>query len=91
MTDFFLQQVDAELYYTFDFSADIASPATLQSVTFTASGITLSGQSNDLGNKRASIKVSGAEHGRRYVLQAAGLTSTGETIVKDITLQGFNA
>jgi hypothetical protein len=92
MNDFFLHAVNASLYYTFDFSADIASPATLVSVTFSsADGLTLTGQSNDLSNGRASIRVSGAEHGLTYVVQATGVTSSGESIVKDITLQGFNA
>jgi hypothetical protein len=92
MYDLFMIGVGAELFYTFDFSADVSTPATLANVVFTAdAGITLSAQANDLNNKRASIKVSGAEHGRTYVVQAVGTTSTGEKIVKDVTLQGFNA
>jgi hypothetical protein len=102
MADTFILPVEATLLYTFDFSADIVAPATLDSVVFTTSptgpsespdmgGLTLSGQSSDLAEYWSSILVSGAVHGRVYTVQAAGTTSTNEVIVKDITLRGMNA
>jgi hypothetical protein len=92
MSGCFILNVGAELFYTFDFSPDIASPATLASVTYTAdSPLVTFGQLDDLTNKLSSIGVRGAAHGVTYTLQATGTTSIGEKIVRDITLQGFNA
>lgn len=92
MSEHFLLNVGAELLYTFDFSADISAPATLASVTYSAdSPLVTFGQLDDLTNKRSTIGVKGAAHGNTYVLQATGTTSLGEKIVKDVTLQGFNA
>jgi hypothetical protein len=91
--DFQMLNVDSALLYTFDFSDEIIPPATLTSVTFSqeGTGLTLGGQLDDLNNYLSSIRLSGAVHGRTYCIQALGVTSTGESIVKDLKLIGFNA
>jgi hypothetical protein len=93
VNDFFVLNLEAALVYTFDFSDEVVQPAVLTSVTFSqeGSGLTLSNQLDDLPNNRSSIRIANAEHGYTYTVQAVGVTSLGESIVKDITLRGFNA
>lgn len=81
------------MFYTFDFSAEIATPATLASVSYStdSGGLTLEQQSDDLSNKRSSIRIKGAVHGRVYTVKAIGVTSAGEIIPKNISIRGLNA
>ena len=92
MNDLQLLPVDGEIAYTFDFSDVVIAPATLVSVSFTAStGVTLFGQSDDLANLASTIGVKLASHGVRYTVQALGSLSNGEKVVKDASFVGFNA
>ena len=91
MNDFQLNPVESVLFYTVDFTDEMPTAGTISSVTFSgSSALTLSSQSNDFANYKSSIKVSGAAHGGSYVLQAKAVLSNGESVVKDISLIGFN-
>lgn len=94
MNDFAVLPVEGELRWVFDFTAQITGATTLSSVAYSTDpavgGLTLASQSDDLANKKSSILVKGAEHGRTYTVQAIGTTSAGEKIPKDLTIQGFN-
>jgi len=88
MTDLYLLPVGGDLYWTFDFTDEISAPGTLVSVTIT-SALTLEDQSDDVGNKQSSVRITGAQHGITYTVTAVGLTSTGEDVVKSITIRGW--
>ena len=101
-TDFQLLPVDGNLAYTADFSAELAGGATLAGVAWSISPVevvtasptvmspTLGTQSDNLAEAQSTIKVSRGVHGRLYVLQAVGTTSTGEVIPKDVAVVCMN-
>jgi hypothetical protein len=83
--------VEGNFAYTIDYSADVAEGVTVSSIVWSVSpSLTLAGQVDALGSARSTIRVSGAEHGTCYLLQAIATLSSGEVIPKDITLRGFN-
>jgi hypothetical protein len=91
MNDFQMLPVEAGLFYTFIFTDDLPDGVTVTNCTFTITpSITLSNQSDNFGSDASTIKVSGAEHGVNYNLQAKATLSNGETVPKDIVLVGFN-
>lgn len=91
MNDYQLLPVEAGLAYTADFSQELPDTVTLTAVTWSITpSITLAGQVDSLGTAQSTTRVSGAAHGITYNLQSKGTLSNGETIVKDIALQGFN-
>lgn len=91
MNDFQYIPVEGSLFYTFEFADQLPAGVDISNVSFSITpSITLDAQSNDFGNDQSSIKVSGAEHGVRYNLQAKALLTNDEYIVKDVCLIGFN-
>jgi len=91
MNDFQLIPVEAGLFYTFDFSEELTGDDNLQSVAFTCTPpLALSVQSDEFSQFLSTIKVSGAVHGTTYNLQAKASLTSGETLVKDVCLIGFN-
>ena len=93
MNDFQLLPVGGELYYTPDFSADVPEDVTVSAIAFTvepAASLTLEAQADDLASCRSSIRVSGSQHMRHYVVKAAATLSNGETLVRSISIRGFN-
>lgn len=92
MNDHQLLPVESALLYTADFTDSLSGAVTVTAVVWGATpALTLASQVDDFANNKSTIKVSGAAHGLTYVLQAKGTLSSGEAVVKDITLQGFNA
>ena len=98
--DFHLLPVSGTLAYTWDFSDEVPSTSPLTTVTAidittdtgtSPSAITIGTQTDDLGNARTTVLLSGTPHGGVYVVQAIATLSNGEEIPKDITLQVFNA
>lgn len=93
MNDFQILKVGESLLYTPTFEGQVPDAATVSSIAFTvepAASLTLDTQTNDLANSRASIRASGATHGRSYVLKASATLSNGETLIKAIAIKGFN-
>ncbi len=93
MNDFQLLKVGEALLYTPNFAAEVPAEAAITGITFSVEpvgSLTLSGQTNDLANSQASIKASGAAHGSRYVLRCTAALDNGETLIKSISLVGFN-
>lgn len=90
MNDYQLLPVTAGLYYTVDFSAEVPAGESITDVTFTATGLTATGKQTDLPNSKASIRLSGAAHGKQYTLLAVATLSTGETVPKTVTFVGWN-
>jgi hypothetical protein len=90
MSDLQLIPVGAAYKYTIDFTADIPATVTVTAVTFSAPGLTLGTQQDELGSYRSTILVSGAEHGRSYILAAYATLSNGETLEQSVTLKGWN-
>lgn len=93
MNDLQLLKVGEALFYTPSFAASVPEAASVTGITFTVepvASLTLTGQTNDLANARASIKASGAAHGRVYTLKATATLDNGETIVKGIAIKGYN-
>ena len=97
MNDYQLIPVEASLIYTADFSDVLVQGVVVTACEWSISPVsgspaapTLAAQSDDFANKQSSIRVSGATHGGRYVLQAKATLNNGEVVVKDIALVGFN-
>lgn len=93
MNDFQLLPVGAELAYTLNFAAEVPAAAAIDAIAFTVEPvdtITLEGQTNDLANSQATIRVSGASHGQRYILKGAATLNNGETLTKAVALIGYN-
>lgn len=90
MSKLLLLRTGASLLHTFDFSAEVPATVTVTSVTFSGVGLTLDNQSNDLGNYRATIRVSGASHGVTYQLRAVATLSNGETVPAEATVRGWD-
>lgn len=93
MNDFQLLKVGEALFYTPNFANEVPVDAAITGITFSVepvAGLTLTGQTNDLANSQASIKASGAAHGARYVLKGTAALDNGETLIKSISIVGFN-
>jgi len=81
----------AGLIYTFDFSAEVPSGASVTGITVTApSPLVASGKSDDLPNKLTRVLISGAAHGGIYQVEATATLSNGETLNQAATLRGWN-
>lgn len=85
-----LLRTGASLLHTFDFSDQVPATVTVSGVSFTGVGLTLDNQSNDLPNNRATIRVSGAEHGKTYQLRGIATLSNGETVPDEATIRGWD-
>lgn len=93
MNDFQILKVGESLLYTPTFEGQVPDAAKVTGITFSvepSGSLTLDTQTNDLANSRASIRASGAAHGRSYVLKASAVLDNGETLVKAIGIKGFN-
>jgi hypothetical protein len=91
VNDYQLLPVEAGLFYTADFTDELPEGVTVASCAWSITPIiSAGGQVDDFGSNKSSIKVSGAQHGVSYALQAKATLSNTEIVVKDISLQGFN-
>lgn len=96
-TDFQLLPVQGVMSYTFDWSEELTGGATLASVAWSITPQTgsplapsVADQSDNLSEAQSTITVANGVHGKVYVLQAIGTTSTGEEIPKDVGLVCVN-
>lgn len=88
----FLLDPDAGLIYTFDFSSEVPSGASITSITITAPApLTVTGKTDDLPNKTSRALLSGAVHGMVYQVEAKALLNNGETIPLTASFRGWNS
>lgn len=77
---------------TIDWADVLIDAVTLSAVTHTVpSGLTKVSEAVDLGNGRSQVKVSGAQHGIPYMIEAQATLSNGEVINRQFPARGWNS
>lgn len=91
MNDFQVIPVTGKLLFTVDFTDQVPTGVTVTQVIWSAvPALTLNGQSNDLANKKSSIRAELPSHGVTYQVKAVATLENGEEVPKFWTGIGFN-
>lgn len=88
----FVQRTDGKLDYTFDWSDDVESPLTLDSVThIVPDGLTLSTETTNTSQLTSTVFLTGGRHGVTYLIKALALLSNGVLVPGEATIRMFDA
>lgn len=91
MSDLQVLAVGGKVAFTVDFTAEVPAGVTVSNIAFSIpSPLASFAISPDLVNKKSTVGLQGAVHGATYQVRATAALSSGEDIVKNITVRGFN-
>ena len=78
-------------FFELDWTDVLAEGDALSSVTHALpSGLTKVSETTDVQTSRSFVRVTGATHGQLYLVEAAAVLGSGETINRQFPLRCFN-
>lgn len=91
MSDLQVLAVGGKVAFTADFTLEVPVGVTVSNIAFTIPPpLSSFAISPDLANKKSTVGLQGAVHGVTYQVRATATLSSGEDIVENVTVRGFN-